>query len=155
MFNLHTFNHSIYNRKGGHAYRFHSITEAEYFEESPQVNRAFVVGTGLDGSTVSGIAVASSDAALVGERLDVRHDAAVATAAAAGYASASVLAKALLDGRSAKITIPPHCGLELWDVVSIVDIPAHQSMSYRVNGYVLEFDFKQAVYQHQCKLEVV
>jgi hypothetical protein len=155
MFNFHPFNRSLYNLKGGQAYRFHPILEAEYFEDSPQVNRAFVVGIDLDGATVIGNSAASSETALVGERLDVRHAAAVATVAAAGYAATAVLAKARLDGRSAKITIHPHCGLELWDVVSIIDIPANQSMPYRVNGYVLELDFKQAVYRHQCKLEVV
>jgi hypothetical protein len=152
MFNSSPFNRIIYNRRAGTSYRFHPILEAEYFEESPQVNRSFVAGVDLSGSTVTGNASTSAESALVGERLDVRHDTAVTSAAAAGYAASAVLAKARLDGRRAKVTIPPHCGLELWDVVSIVDIPANQATAYRVNGYTLDIDFKQAKYQHQCEL---
>jgi len=143
MFNSFLFNRILYNPGGGKSYRFHPILEAEYFEDSQEVNRSFVVGADLSGSTVSGNAATSSESALVGERLDVRHDTAVTSAAAAGYAASAILSKSRLDGRRAKITIPPHCGLELWDVVSIVDIPANQATSYRVNGYTLDIDFKQ------------
>ncbi len=152
MFNASPFNRFLYNRRAGIAYRFHPILEAEYFEESPKVNRSFVVGSDLDGSTVSGNAATSSEVALVGERLDVRHDPAVTTAVAAAYAASSVLAKALLDGRRAKITIPPHCGLELWDVVSIVDIPVNQATSYRVIGCELEINVFKGIYRQTLNL---
>jgi hypothetical protein len=155
MFNLFLFNKHIYNRSSGVAYRFHSILEAEYFEESPQVNRAFIVGVDLTGGNVTGNAITSAEASLVGERLDVRHDTNVTSAAAAAYAASAVLDKARLDGRKAKITVPLHCGLELWDVVSIVDVPANQATFYRVSGYTLEIDTRQNRYAQYLELAAV
>jgi len=46
------------------------------------------------------------------------------------------------------ITNAPHCGLELWDVINIIDNCCNQSASYRVTGYTFEYDLKQALYQH-------
>ena len=155
MFNSHVFNRFVYNRQAGVAYRFHPILEAEYYQDTPQVNRSFVVGVDPAGGNVTANALTSDEAALVGERLDVRHDTAVTTATAAGYAAAAVLARYRLDARRARITVPPHCGLELWDVVSIVDIPANQATSYRVTGYSLEIDIKAGHYTqvvHICNL---
>lgn len=146
MLNYQPFNNILYNCQGGKSYRFHPILEAEYFEESPEVNLAFVVGADLGGGQVSGSAATSAESALVGERLDVRHDIAVTSSTDAGYAASAVLAKARLESRHAKITIPPHCGLELWDVVSIVDIPANQALSYRVIAYELDIDYKKSIY---------
>lgn len=146
MFNAFLFNRSIYNRKAGVSYRFHPILEAEYYDSSPQVNRAFVAGEAPAGGTVTGSDITSDEAALIGERLDIHHDALVTSATVAGYAAAAVLAKARLDGRRAKVTIPPHCGLELWDVVSIVDIFANQSTIYRVIAYTLEIDTSAGSY---------
>ena len=146
MFNRYLFNRPIYNRSAGKAYSFHPILEAEYYQDSPQVNRSFIIGVALAGGNVTGTAITASEAALVGERLEVRHDSTLTTATAAGYAAAAALSKARLDGRSARITVPPHCGLELWDVVSITDPPANQATSYRVVAYSLTLDFKQGKY---------
>ena len=152
MFNLIPFNKFIYNRRVGVAYRFHPIIEAEYYEESPAVNRSFVVGVDSAGGIVTGIAVTSAEANLVGERLYVCHDPAITSATAAGYAAASVLAKARFDGRLAKITIPPHCGLELWDVVSIADIPGDISADYRVASYILKYSPAESHFYHEIGL---
>jgi hypothetical protein len=45
-------------------------------------------------------------------------------------------------------TDPPHCGLELWDVVSAFDNVANQNTSYRVSGYTFEYDTFQGNYRH-------
>jgi len=144
-FNSHAFNRFVYNLGVGVAYRFHPILEAEYYQDSPLVNRSFVVGVDPAGGNVTGNAIMSDEAALVGERLDVRHDTAVTTSTAAGYAAAAVIARYRLDARRARITVPPHCGLELWDVVSIVDSPGNQATSYRVSGYKFEYDPKSGM----------
>jgi len=155
MFNRYPFNRFIYNRSAGKAYRFHPVLEAEYYQDSPQVNRSFIVGVGLAGGNVTGNAITASEVSLVGERLEVRHDSTITTAAAAGYAAAAALSKARLDGRRARITVPPHCGLELWDVVSIADTPANQATSYRVVAYSLTLDFQQGKYEHDIRLAEV
>jgi hypothetical protein len=89
---------------------------------------------------------------LVGERLEVQHDPAIPSAAVAGYVAAAVLAKARLDSAKGSIIIPPHCGLELWDVLNIVDYGCNQSANYRVCGYTFEYDAKQPLCQHHIAL---
>ena len=91
---------------------------------------------------------AQSEAVLVGERLEVIHDPAITSATVAGYVAIAVLAKARLDGKKGQITTPPHCGLELWDVVSAFDNVANQNTNYRVSGYTFEYDTFQGNYRH-------
>ena len=152
MFNLHLFNRIVYNRSAGRHYRFHPILEAEYFTGSPEVNRAFVAGQDAAGALVSGSAITQADVDLVGERLEVQHDSAVPSAAVAAAVAQAVLDKARLDGSKGRITIPPHCGMELWDVVSITDTAANQSTSYRVTGYTLEYGTIAGNYRHTMML---
>jgi hypothetical protein len=114
---------------------FHVILEAEYLQEAPDVNRAYVIGQDAAGSLVSGSAITQGDVDLCGERMEAQHDPAIATAAAAASVAGAVLAKSRLDGKRGKITIPPHCGLELWDVVRIDDEGCNLSGDYRVTGY--------------------
>ena len=128
----------------------HLILEAAYFTEAPDVNRTFVVGATSAGLEVSGSAITQADVDLVGERLDAHHDAAVYSATIAAAVAAAVLAKARLDGKRAQITIPPHCGVELWDVLNVTDTVANQNTTYRVNGYVMEY--RAGVYRHTFDL---
>jgi ethanolamine utilization protein EutA (predicted chaperonin) len=125
---------------------FHPILEAAYFVEAPDVNRAYVVGATAAGAQVSGSAITQADVDLTGERLSAHHNAAVPTAAVAAAVAAAILAAARLDGMRGTITIPPHCGLELWDVLTITDTVANQNTTYRVNGYTMEF--RAGVYRH-------
>ena len=134
---------------------FHVIWEASYEIDIPQVNRAFVVGEDLAGSQVTGIAITQAEVDLVGERLEVQHTPAATTADVAGYVAVAVLAKNRLDGQKARILIPPHCALELWDVVNVVDAGADQSGSYRVSGYSLVYDVQAGQYQQQLDLSAV
>ena len=128
----------------------HVILEAHYSAEAPDVNRAFVVGADAAGAEVSGSAITQADVDLVGERLNAHHDPAVPTAAIAAAVAAAILVKARLDGKRAQITIPPHCGVELWDVVNVTDTVANQTAIYRVSGYV--FEFRAGVYRHTLDL---
>jgi len=126
----------------------HIILEAHYSAEAPDINRAFVVGTSAAGIEVSGSAITQADVDLVGERLAAHHDVAIPTATVAAAVASAQLAKARLDGKRAQVTIAPHCGVELWDVVNVVDTIANQNTSYRVNGYTFEMDTRQGVYCH-------
>jgi len=132
---------------------FHFILAAVYAVEAPDVNRSFVVGSDATGAQVSGSAVTSADVDLVGERMAAHHSPAIPTAAVAAAVSAAELARARLDGKRAQVTIPPHCGLELWDVLAVTDTPGNQSEAlYRVAGYTMDFDTRKATYQHQIDL---
>lgn len=124
----------------------HVIWDAAYFIEAPEINHAYVVGTDSTGVQVSGSAVLSAHVDLVGERLAAHHDPAVSTSTVAAAVAAAQLAKARLDGSRAQITVPPHCGVELWDVVNIDDDIANQAQNYRVSGYIMEY--RAGVYRH-------
>jgi hypothetical protein len=72
------------------------------------------------------------------------------TAAIAAAVAAAQLAKARLDAGRAQVTIAPHCGVALWDVLTVSDDIANQAATYRVNGYTLEF--RAGVYRHTLDL---
>ena len=131
---------------------FHVILEGSYEVESPEVNHAFVIGVDSVGNDILSSDIVQADVDLVGERLEVQHTPAATTTNAAIAAVAAILSKARLDGRKGKVTIPPHCGVELWDVINIFDDIANQSASYRVCGYTFEFDAKEGVYLHSLVL---
>jgi len=130
----------------------HIVLEAAYLLASQEINRAFVIGQDISGNEVSGMSAAGEESALVGERLDVRHVPAATSAAQAGYVAQNVLARARLDSAGGRITIPPHCGLELWDVLNFSDLPANQAASFRVAGYTLEYDARKGVYRQTIDL---
>jgi len=129
---------------------FHIILSATYSVEAPDVNRTYVVGSDAAGAQVSGSAITQADVDLVGERMEAHHNPAIPTATVAAAVATAQLAKARLDGTRAQITVAPHCGVELWDVVNVTDDIANQASSYRVSGYVL--DFRAGVYRHILEL---
>jgi len=131
---------------------YHVILEARYTEESPEINRAFVVGTDAAGGQVSGSAVAQSEVDLVGERMEARHDPAIPSGTVAAAVASAMLDKCSRDGRGAELVIPPHCGLELWDVLAVLDTVANQDALYRVAGYDLEYDTVKGSFLHRLDL---
>ncbi len=131
---------------------YHVILEASYAQQSPEINRTFVVGTDAAGGQVSGSAVTQAEVDLVGERMEAHHDPAIPTGTVAASVAAAILDKCSRDGCSAQIVIPPHCGLELWDVLAVLDSAADQDALYRVAGYELEYDTSRGIYLHRLKL---
>jgi hypothetical protein len=134
---------------------YHVILSATYCEDSPDINRTFVVGADAAGGQVSGSAVIQSEVDLVGERLEALHDPAVPSGVVAAAVASAILAKCRLDGRRAELVIPPHCGLELWDVLAVVDTVANQDTLYRVSGYQLEYDTIKGDYFHRLYLSAL
>jgi hypothetical protein len=132
---------------------FHPILAASYAVEAPDVNRTYVVGTDATGAQVSGSAITQADVDLVGERLDAHHNPAIPTATVAAAVATAQLAKTRLDGSRAQITIPPHCGLELWDVLDVTDTLCNKASAlYRVAGYTLDYDLRTGIYRHNIDL---
>jgi hypothetical protein len=130
----------------------HIVIEAIYFIEAPDVNRAYVIGADDSGVEVTGNAQTAADLALVGERLEVKHDSAIPTAEVAAAVATAILSAARLNSKRAHAVIPPHCGLELWDVLTIIDDGANQSTTYRASGYILDYDTRLAIYRHTITL---
>jgi hypothetical protein len=85
--------------------------------------------------------------------MDAHHNPAIPTGTAAAAVATAQFAMARLDGADAKITIPPHCGIELWDVLAITDTPGNQTVAlYRVAGYTLDYDTHRGIYLHHIHL---
>jgi hypothetical protein len=134
-------------------YTWHVILDGQYATETPQVNRAYVIGTDANGNPVYGEAIDSTELALVGERLDFIPDPAIPTTAQAGDVASAVLSKMRLRGKGGVILIPPNCGQELFDVVELTDAGANQpAVKFRVVGIRFEYNPKQARYQHKLVL---
>ena len=134
-------------------YVWHVILDGQYLTETPETNRAFVIGRDQYGNPVYGTAVNTDEVALVGERLDFIPDPAIPTTAQAGDVASAVLSKMRLMGKRGVILIPPNCGQELFDVVQISDAGANQSaVTFRVVGLRFEYNPKQARYQHKLIL---
>ena len=126
----------------------HIIFDVHYDVEPQEVNRAYVVGQDAAGSSVTGNAITQGEVDLVGKRLEVQHETAATTVGVAASVAAAVLARNRLNAKSGRITIPPHCGLELWDVLNTADDDCNQSANYRVTGYTFEYEVKQAIHRH-------
>jgi len=134
-------------------YVWHVILDGQYIAESPDINRAYVIGRDAYGNPVYGTAVDSTELALVGERLDFIPDPAIPTTAQAGDVASAILAKMRLTGKRGVILIPPNCGQELFDVVQVSDSMANQSaVTFRVVGIRFEYNPKQARYQYRLIL---
>jgi hypothetical protein len=134
-------------------YVWHVILDGRYNIESPDKNRFFVIGRDSDGLPVYGTAVDSTEAGLVGERLDFQQELAVTTGSQAASMAGALLSKMRLTGKSGVIVIPPNCGQELFDVVQISDFGANQqAVSFRVVGIRFEYNPKQARFEHRFYL---
>jgi hypothetical protein len=134
-------------------YVWHVILDGQYNIESPEVNRAYIIGRDINGTPVYGEAHDSDESGLVGERLDFQPDPAIPTTAQAADVASAVLAKRRLTGKRGVILIPPNCGQELWDVVQITDAGANQqAVKFRVVGIRFEYNPRQARYEHKLIL---
>lgn len=134
-------------------YVWHVILDGQYLAESPDINRAYVIGRDAYGNPVYGEAHDSAESSLVGERLDFTQELAIPTTAQAGDVASAVLSKMRLHGKGGVILIPPNCGQELFDVVQVSDSMANQSaVKFRVVGLRFEYNPKQARYQHRLIL---
>ena len=134
-------------------YVWHVILDGQYLSESPNINRAYIIGRDANGNPVWGEAHDSAESGLVGERLDFTQELAIPTTAQAGDVASAILAKMRLMGKRGVILIPPNCGQELFDVVQISDAGANQSaVTFRVVGLRFEYNPKQARYQHKLIL---
>jgi hypothetical protein len=134
-------------------YVWHVILDGQYATETPEVNRAYIIGRDQYGNPVYGTAVDATEGALVGERLDFQQDCAIPLTAQAAEVAAAILSKMRITGKKGLILIPPNCGQELFDVVQITDSGANQSaVKFRVVGIRFEYNPRQARYEHKLIL---
>jgi hypothetical protein len=87
-------------------YVWHVILDGQYIAESPEVNRAYIIGRDANGNPVYGTAVNTDEVVLVGERLDFQQELAIPTTAQAGDVASAVLSKMRLMGKGGGHTHP-------------------------------------------------
>jgi len=134
-------------------YVWHVVLDGQYLTETPEINRAFVIGRDAYGNPVWGEAQDSTEIGLVGERLDFQQELAIPTTAQATSTADAILSKMRLTTKRGVILIPPNCGQELFDTVELSDAGANQSaVKFRVVGIRFEYSPKQARYEHRLIL---
>ena len=131
----------------------HQVLDGSYRYVSPGVNRVYVIGKDSDGDSVFGEDEDNTDIGLVGERLDVQLHPPIPTESLVEQAAAAALGKERLNSSLGSILVPPHCGIELWDVIRIHDsLCAQEAQDYRVRGIRVEFDQAKGFYQQRLYL---
>jgi hypothetical protein len=134
-------------------YVWHVILDGRYNIESPEVNRAYVIGRDQYGNPVYGSTVDSTELGLVGERLDFQQELAIPTSSQAESMAEAILSKMRLTGKRGVILVPPNCGQELFDVVEVTDTKGNQqAVKFRVVGIRFEYNPRQARYQQKLIL---
>ena len=155
MFNLYLFNEPLYNINLWPSYP-HIIIDGQYITESPEINRAYIIGRDADGNPVFGTALTQSEIDLVGERLDFNQELSIPTGSNADDVADAILKKMRLSKSRGFILIPPNCGAELWDAIYINDeLCAQDAIKYRILAIRFDYEPRQARYHHKLILGAV
>ena len=132
---------------------FHVILDAQYITETPEVNRAYVIGRDAEGNPVHGTDLEQAEIDLVGERLDFQQHLSIPSSSLAADVADAMLNKHRLSKHRGFILIPPNAGAELWDVIQVTDTPCAQSGSkYRVLAITFDYHPRQHRYEHKLFL---
>ncbi len=120
----------------------HQILEAEYRTHTQEVNHAYVLGLTHFSESFSW-----TEIGLVFNRTAQTHDINLTTAADCLARSAAQLRDQVLASRADAITVRPHVGQEILDVVSVTDATAGLATAKRrVIGTRLEYQPAKGVY---------
>ena len=116
-------------------------------------NRVTVIGTDEEGNMICGAAADDADIADVGERLDIRIEQGVKGAEDSQSLACAALSRARLEYSSGYLVMPPHCGMELWDVIEVNNELASPATSrFRVTGYSLLYDAIAGIFQQRLNV---
>lgn len=134
----------------------HAILKARYFDDSRKVNHVYVIGKDRDDNFVYGESSNATDIAEWGSVLKILPDSAITTEDDIEDVADNILAKTRFQISRGQILIPPNCGIELYDVISLTDSVCNQSDSnYRVSSYILEYYPRQRQFAHTVNLTTV
>ncbi len=115
-------------------------------------NRVVVIGKDDDGNAACAAAADEGDIDLVGERLDIRVQPFLTGLAQCGDAADAALAKARLEGGRGYAVLPPHCGVELWDVLALHGPHNPEGVHCRVKGFSLFYDAQAGIFRQKLML---
>ena len=116
-------------------------------------NRVMVAGRDDDGNDIIAAAEDEADIDMVGERLDIIMQPLLATFEDVQNMACTALEKTRLAYSRSYAVLPPHCGVELWDVIACHDpLNEPQESHWRVNGYSLLYDARDGVFRQRLEL---
>lgn len=152
MFNTYLYNEILYNVALQSA-PIHYLIDGSYTTQPTPTNRVLVIGKDTSDNPVTGADEDTAQIALVGERLDMKFLPSIHTATLAAQVADAALERARLSGKEGFITLPPNCGVELWDVITIYDsMAAQEGISFRVLGVRLVYDSTDKGFIQQLQL---
>lgn len=140
MLNSSLFNEKVFNIVVPPSH-CHYLFDGSYRTAAGIINHVVVVAKNGDGDFIMGEDRESGELAAVGERLDFRLVPQAGTESDAEAIAGAVLDRERLNSLTGFITLPPNCGVQLFDVVSIAeDMSTGDSMDLRVIGIELTFN---------------
>ena len=132
---------------------YHAILEAMFAEDTQRFNRIYAIGRDSDGAYVYGTDKSQAEINLVGERLDFYLDLSIPSTSEAGDVAEVIQEKQRLSQASGYIVIPPNCGAEIWDVITVTDAGcAQDQQAYRIVGYRFDYEPRRKLYEHKLLL---
>jgi hypothetical protein len=122
----------------------HAVVRPFYNDEAVKPNRCYLVGEDVFENYIYG---EHSEDALIseyGEVLIFTFEPAVVTETLTDTVAGYILDKARFSPDMGVLMVPPHCGLEMWDVVGVTDTVCNlTNKKYRVKGWQMVYDNTQ------------
>lgn len=126
----------------------HPLNDVRLIAGPPSAAEVQAFGAGAYGEAIDFPAAALG----LGERIQ-RRDLTSTSGAAAGATAAAHLRQRALDTAAGRITVSPHCGLELLDVIDFTDaLIAPTAIKRRVRAIAWRLDCVRAVYEQRIEL---
>jgi hypothetical protein len=149
------FNEKLFNLKAQTSLLFHYLFDGSYGSHAYNKNRVLIFSDNYS-DTLTGNVEETAELGLSGERLAMKFQPMAATQALAASIAAAEMARARIASKDGFITLPPHCGVELYDVITIQDELCSQGGSmFRVVGIKLVYDQASSQYYQQLLLGAV
>ncbi len=139
MLNTFLFNSGVFNTMAPPS-RYHYLFEGSYRSSAGIINRIIVIGKNDAGDFITGGDLESEELEATGERLDFRLLPEAGNQLQAESIASAILDRERLNAVAGFITIPPNCGVQLFDVISIEDaMNGNASILFRVRE--VEFSY--------------
>jgi len=129
------------------------LLDGQYATTTPPTNTVLVIGRDVQGNPVQGSYTHPTETGKVGTQYDFVYDSCIPTAAQAGNVAAGQAVRMRLQGKTGWLLVPPHCGIEQYDIVVVADRARSQTAAYyRVTGIRYEYNPKKKRYQQRLML---
>ena len=134
---------------------FHYIFDGSYKTQAYNKNRVLIFSDSYS-DTLTGNVEETTELGLAGERLAMKFQPLATTQELSASMAAAELARSRIASKDGFITLPPHCGVELYDVITIQDELCSQDAAlFRIMGIKLVYDQPSQQYYQQLLLGAV